>query len=382
MAGSSAVAATPTEPRDRSRRLVGLALYLVFVVVGLVLDVLGTFLDVATSKTPHLAQQALVAGAVPAFAMLLVYLPLPAVLDRYDPEPWWSLAMAFFWGAFAATGCAGTINTAVQLVASRSIPKTEALLYTTCIVAPVTEELMKGLGVLGFSYFLRREFDGVVDGIVYATFAALGFAAVENVHYYADAAMRGHDVFHQTFVLRGIIAPWGHPLYTSMTGIGLGVARAPARRWLRVVAPVAGLVAAMALHATWNFIPNMVPAVFAVSLAFWFVFVGVFVVIVVVLVSRKGRIIRENLRDEVLFGTLTEREVRAVTSPVARLRTYVVRGGGLERRFIRAAQRLAVAKWHTGRAARGHRRTLSIELIGPLRHELQTLRAERARRGT
>ena len=38
--------------------------------------------------------------------------------------------------------------------------------------------------MLGAFYFLRKEFDGVVDGIIYATFCALGFAAVENISYY------------------------------------------------------------------------------------------------------------------------------------------------------------------------------------------------------
>ena len=54
-----------------------------------------------------------------------------------------------------------------------------------CISAPFVEEAMKGLAVFGVFYFLRREFDGVVDGVIYATFAALGFAAVENIIYYA-----------------------------------------------------------------------------------------------------------------------------------------------------------------------------------------------------
>ncbi len=368
----------PAEPPDRARRLVGLALFAVFFVVGFVLDVLGTFLDVATSKTPHLAEHALVAGAIPAFAMLLVYLPVPLLLDRFDPEPWWSLVMAFLWGAFVATGCAGTINTAVQMLASQSMPKSDAMLITTCVAAPITEETMKGLGLLGFSYFLRREFDGVVDGIVYATFCALGFAAVENVHYYADAAMRGRDVFQQTFVLRGLIAPWGHPLYTSMTGIGFGIARETDRPLLRVIAPPAGLLLAMSLHATWNYIPNMGPAVFALSLVLWIVFVGLFAVILVVLVARKGRIIRENLRDEVLFGTLTQAELTRVTSPLGRIRTYFAPRGRLERRFLHAAARLALSKWHVARALRGNKRTISVDLIGPLREEMREVRRELA----
>ena len=39
--------------------------------------------------------------------------------------------------------------------------------------APITEELFKGLGVFGIFYFGRRQFDGVVDAIIYASFIAL-----------------------------------------------------------------------------------------------------------------------------------------------------------------------------------------------------------------
>ena len=44
----------------------------------------------------------------------------------------------------------------------------------------------------------RREFDGVVDGLVYAGFTAVGFAFVEDVGYIAQSfgqgtGRRGHD---------------------------------------------------------------------------------------------------------------------------------------------------------------------------------------------
>src|SRR5438105_15896766 len=60
---------------------------------------------------------------------------------------------------------------------------------TACVCAPLVEEFWKGLAIFGVFFFLRREFDGVVDGIIYATFCALGFAAVENITYYARAAI-------------------------------------------------------------------------------------------------------------------------------------------------------------------------------------------------
>src|SRR6185436_7726279 len=112
----------------------------------------------------------------------------------------------------------------------------------------------KGLAVFGIFFFLRREFDGVVDGIIYGTFAALGFAATENVMYYARAGLAetlGHQqgALTTAFVLRGVLSPWGHPLYTSMTGIGFGIARETQRAWMRWFAPLFGYLMAAVLHA-------------------------------------------------------------------------------------------------------------------------------------
>ena len=59
---------------------------------------------------------AMFVGALFAFPPLVVYLFVPTIIDRYDPEPWWCLAMAFLWGAIVATGFAGMINTGRHIV--------------------------------------------------------------------------------------------------------------------------------------------------------------------------------------------------------------------------------------------------------------------------
>ena len=99
----------------------------------------------------------------------------------------------------------------------------------------------------------RREFDGVVDGIVYAGLAGVGFAFTENVLYLGRALQdNGTAGLAVTFVLRGVFGPFAHPMFTMATGIGLGVAATTRRRWLRVVAPLVGWLCAVALHAMWN----------------------------------------------------------------------------------------------------------------------------------
>src|SRR5262249_16656352 len=55
--------------------------------------------------------QAMTWGAMLAFPMLVVYLWIPWIIDRFDPEPWWCLALVLLWGGVAAAGFSGLINT-------------------------------------------------------------------------------------------------------------------------------------------------------------------------------------------------------------------------------------------------------------------------------
>ncbi len=353
---------------DRRRLIAGAAFFGVMFVVGLVENTL--FFRDAFGVSARSTEQAFLWGAIPAFTMLLLYLPVPSVLDRFDPEPWWCLLLAFLWGAVVATGLS------VRLLSWVPSGVEDLEFFRVVVLAPVVEELLKGTAVIGVSYFLRREFDGIVDGIIYAMFTALGFAAVENVAYYGRAALEGRDVYSQTFILRGLISPFGHPLYTAMIGVGFGLRRESARRSVRIAAPIAGTLLAIMLHSVWNYVPRLGADVFVVSLVFWAAWIVAFTLIVFALVIRKGRTIRRYLRDEVIIGNLNEAELAMITSAFGRLKSFFVKNGATRRRFIRIAARLALAKWHVARAARrSNKETFSMEFIGPLRSELRELRA-------
>jgi hypothetical protein len=251
--------------------------------------------------------------------------------------------------------------------------------------APLVEEFWKGLGVLGVFLFLRREFDGVIDGIMYATFTAIGFATIENVTYYATAAEGGEGMLQATFLMRGILSPWCHPVFTSMTGIGLGLARETTHPRLRWLAPLGGYLAAVALHAFWNGVATLQGFVgsplLAMTLPLWALFVLSFFGLIVVLVVRRSRIIRHFLEDEIHMGNLSRADVQRVCHPLGLFRARVEQGpAGVE--FLRAAARLALSKWHFARAAQAKKLTLSADFIVPLRQQLATYRqlaAARAR---
>lgn len=372
--------AMPRPDPERSRRIIGGVLYLLVMLGGAAALVFFFLLMPLASSDPASEYESMGIGALFALPPLAVYIWIPRLIDRFDPEPWWALALVLAWGAIAACGVAVTINTGVELVAQQVVGDEAAELVGACVSAPIVEEGMKGLAVFGVFYFLRREFDGVVDGVIYATFAALGFATIENVIYYGHAARSDPQggALAVTFALRGVLAPWGHPLYTSMTGLGFGISRETDKAWLRWLAPIGGYGCAIFLHFVWNASAS-IPALFVLMLPMWILFVLSFIGILVWLVVRKGRIIRAQLQDEVLLGHLTREELQLVGSAFGGVRATLSWGGGAGRRFVRAAARLGLCKWHAARAMRGRKRTVSTDWIVPLRQELFDLRSEMAR---
>ena len=332
------------------------------------------------SRDPGAEYAAMGLGALLALPPLLIYLWVPWIVDRYDPEPLWALGMALAWGAIAACGFSAVVNTFVSAVAAGVGGPQFGDAIGACVSAPIVEEFAKGIAVFGVFYFAKREFDGIVDGIVYATFAALGFAAVENIIYYgraakADYSMGQEGALAATFLIRGVLAPWGHPLYTAMTGIGFGLARETEKSWVRWLAPLGGYCVAVFLHSVWNTsatVSNMLPFL---MLPLWLIFVLAFFGLMVWLVSRKGKIIRKHLEDELLMGNLTLQELDLVTSPIGRIRATFSWGGAVGREFVDAACRLSLSKWHSGRATRSRKATVSVDFVVPLRQDLHRLRA-------
>ena len=159
-------------------------------------------------------------------------------LDRVEPEPWSSKIHTFLWGAFVAGIISLTINTTVF-----GITGSEAAAAVAS--APIIEEITKAAAILWM--VRRREVDGLVDGLVYAGWSALGFAMVENVSFFFEALEQGLLV--ETFIGRALLTPFAHPLFTAWSGLAIGIA---IRRRKPLWTALWGLLVAMALHALWN----------------------------------------------------------------------------------------------------------------------------------
>ncbi|MCC6528080.1 MAG: PrsW family intramembrane metalloprotease [Polyangiaceae bacterium] len=385
--------------RERVRFFVGLTLLLIGIGFGLYLNVVHLVAPALGQMRRFGQESTFYIAAVVAYLPVALYLLVPRLLDRFDPEPWWALLGIFLWGACFATGVSLVANgwMGEQFAGLFHNPQLKEVLgeqLTAAVSAPVFEELTKGLGILGMVIFLRREFDGVVDGVIYAIFVAIGFAATENVIYYLRGAVGAFgdkgmgDIFYQ----RGILTPWLHPLFTSMTGVGFGYAREHGARWAKVVFPLAGYGVAVLLHAWWNGMPffaallsnprsqaefaEVAQSTQALNLVVGILMVLAFIALLLVLVWRKGKNIRSCLRDEVAIGTISQQELDLICSPFGRLQSSFSWRGAAGRRFIQAGSRLGLAKWHTLRALRGQKRTVSMEFVVPLRQELVKQRRE------
>ncbi|MEU1537374.1 PrsW family intramembrane metalloprotease [Actinacidiphila glaucinigra] len=279
--------------------------------------------------------------------LLLAVLPVPILggaflwLDRVEPTPLRNAVFAFAWGACAATLVAILANEyATELLATTfTASDSQSDIWGATFVAPVVEESAKGAAVLLLFLFRRRDFTGIVDGVVIAGLTATGFAFTENILYlgsgFAEDQAYGTDGGLGTtaamFVVRIVMTPFAHPLFTSLTGIGFAIAATSrpgrARRWL---APLGGWLLAMVLHGTWNGSASFSPLGFlAVYATVMIPLFGLLVWLAIWSRSNELRTIRTQLPLYAMAGWLSPPEPAAIGS---------MKGRGLARSAARGAQ--------------------------------------------
>lgn len=291
-----------------------------------------------------------------ALIPILIVVPVFLWVDRLESEPGRLLLFAFLWGALVSTAGALFLNAiGMSFFAGLQL---DPMVTGAVLVAPITEEILKCAGVLIIFLFARREFNGVTDGLAYAGLVAAGFAFVENLLYLGQAytAAGGPAVF-ELFVLRCLISPFAHPMFTICFGLALGLVAHRRRSRAALTLPLFGLLAAIGLHALWN-----LSAVQTID-TFFSLYVGLQVPLFVGFLGlilwarrREGRMMREYLQGYGLGGWFTPGEVAMIASPrqrrAARSWARKVGGAAAERAmtaFQDEAVALAVARKHIER---------------------------------
>ncbi|MGW5665387.1 PrsW family intramembrane metalloprotease [Streptomyces sp. NPDC003758] len=250
----------------------------------------------------------------------LAVLPVPLLiaafrwLDRVAPGPWRNLIFAFAWGACAAALIAIVANSfATRWIATATADPHSADTLGATVIAPIVEESAKAAAVLLVFLFRRRDFTGIVDGVVIAGVTATGFAFTENILYLGTAfgtdQMSGGSglasVTAATFFVRVVMSPFAHPLFTVLTGIGFGIAALSAERQhvRRVLTPLCGLLLAMGMHSMWNGSSTFGQyGFFAVYASFMVPAFGLLTWLVIWTRQRELRTVREELPAYVVAG--------------------------------------------------------------------------------
>jgi hypothetical protein len=265
----------------------------------------------------------------------------------------------------------------------------------------VTEELVKGAGLLLLLLVLRDEFDNVTDGVIYGALVGAGFAMVENFVYFAVAPRSDLGIL----IIGRIALGWlSHSTFSALFGAGLGYIRETRDRRARWLAPLGGMLGAIILHTYFNFIALSADATMsahqgpAAALArlgdalplvttlagYTPLFLTELALLTLVLAAlrREAAVVRAYLAAEVLSGVVTPDEY--LFTQDARLRSLVERRYGLSygprvyliaRALFQTETGLAFRKWHVEMGdppKRGDRQPEEVyrERIGRLRRVL------------
>jgi protease PrsW len=165
------------------------------------------------------------ACAILPFALSFAWLAFVRRFDRARPEPMWLVVATFALGGLsvvpaglAEMACAAAtpwLDPSVMSLGGQAWALPIAIAVFSIVVG-ISEEGSKFLGAWSLARH-RREFDEPIDGIIYGCAAALGFAAVENIKYFAIGRMSG-----MVIAVRAFISVPAHMFFGAIWGYALG----------------------------------------------------------------------------------------------------------------------------------------------------------------
>jgi RsiW-degrading membrane proteinase PrsW (M82 family) len=318
-------------------------------------------------------------GALVGIGILqaIIYLLFIRAIDLYEREPLRYVVPVFIWGFAVATTISLVFNSIASVTFDAVVSKEVASFLTAVFVAPVVEECTKGSALLIIfvvAYLASRrrrliEFAGVMDGIVYGAAVGFGFALAEDILY-------GMQYGAETFLVRRIFGGFAHAAFTSLTGIGIGLIPFVHNRVFKAVPPLLGLLGAILLHATFNFLATVFGAV---AYLFMFLVVLAYLIVILVWLTIERRAIRGELSEEVAEGLISPEEYAILPTFFRRTAYYLrlILTGHLSawsraRRVHSAAVDLAFAKSLARRLPAPSR----IERVQALRQKIVDLRTQ------
>jgi RsiW-degrading membrane proteinase PrsW (M82 family) len=268
-------------------------------------------------------------------------------LDEFEPEPLPLVAIALAWGGVIAVTFSGFVNVQMEgffqhVFSSRTMDS-----WAASLVAPLDEELYKGLGLVVIYLMARREIDNVLDGMIYGAMIGLGFQVVENVQYFMFAAANqggSTEAVVSMYFLRVVVSGlYSHMLFTGFLGFGFAYFVTQKGKGLgrRLGVLTSGAFLAWGAHFVWNS-----PWLASLMAGGRGAFVGALIIkglpflILLILLGVFAR-----RREKVVFGRLMKSELG--NDAVSQGEFYVLQSGRRRRRELRHMGR---SKGSQGRA--------------------------------
>lgn len=177
-----------------------------------------------------------------AIAPVLIILIYIYIRDKYEKEPLGLLVRALIAGGLTVI----PVIFAESWLSGRGVylAGTMSAAFEAFVVAGITEELFKFIALF-ILIWKHKEFDEKFDGIVYAVFISLGFAAIENVMYvYKLGANAGYT--------RALTAVPAHAIFGITMGYYFSLAKFKPDR--RAYYLLLALVIPIFLHGVYDFI--------------------------------------------------------------------------------------------------------------------------------
>lgn len=317
----------------------------------------------------------LLASAI-ATMVVFGYLIVIWWMDRYEREPFWLVILTFIWGGVGGTflGCILSMIMSISMLAV--VPEIYMDLYTAVVAAPLAEEFTKGL--IFAVLILTPYVDNETDGLIYGAATGLGFAAVENLLYFAAVGISDPDALMYTIVARTMFTALIHTISSALLGFTIGYVR-HRELWPKLwVLPIIGFGLAVANHALWNLLAvvsgsGLVDgnvAAIGIGIVLVVLMSAMMFVITQLSLYREHKIIEKYLADEARRGVLP-REHAAVIPYWRKRRKGNWLSPGIPRdAYIQAATMLAFRRYQLETSAERHNRKYQ-EDVNRYRGEVQ-----------
>jgi protease PrsW len=215
----------------------------------------GIIWNSTAQRLGEVSTQVILLSLAGALFLPIVYFAVVWYFNEiFEKKPMRFFVAAFFWGMVAAL--LSLFVNSYGLLYIKGLGIFDAMLLgfiTTAALAPVSEEIIKGIGILGL--FGHHEFNDTLNGLLMGFSVGLGFSFIENWFYFASKVNPidmglvpwGFLVLYRTF-----FNSVAHGCFSAALAGALGWAKTQKLGRFTPLVFLPGLQLAIALHVIFN----------------------------------------------------------------------------------------------------------------------------------